>query len=74
MIQMCKKCGTSYNDQTVDHCPACGMTREDRYQKYSKSEVDSFRLGQIKEKKKQVNSFRSNEVIRYERETKRKVY
>ena len=62
-----------YNDETVDHCPACAPNKK-RKRGRRKNEIAEYRKAQVREKKATVNSYRRAEVSRYEREKGKQIY
>jgi hypothetical protein len=81
MILNCEQCGTKYNPEGSYHgsCPLCRIVKrkirqEDRDWVDNKNTIGEFRRDQIRKQQKQVNSFRQNEVIRWERAHKKDSY
>ena len=71
MIQKCDKCWTSYNPQTIDHCPGCGLKK---VKKEKSTEALDFMRSEIAVKKRLVNSTRASDVSKAEREKGIQVY
>lgn len=77
MIVSCLKCGSRYNAQTVERCPACHPTKgkqAGRIAREDRGEIRSFMRASIGEKRKLVNSFRKSEVTKWEREHGKQIY
>jgi predicted nucleic acid-binding Zn-ribbon protein len=58
MIHECEKCGTKYNDDTVDKCPACSFAKR------RKKAIENQKSEKHREKyrmREEIYRFRSNE-------------
>jgi len=77
MIQECETCGTKYNDQTSDECPACCKKLYMQNKMSEKTgDVDAlcYFKQQLGEKRRSVNSTKNAQVSKYESQNKKSVY
>jgi hypothetical protein len=73
MIKECDDCDTKFNTNTVKTCPSCHVWGKP-IRSSKKREVFDYIRDDIKNKRRQVRSYRSSEVSKYERQTGKRVY
>lgn len=69
MIETCARYGHKFNNEFVEHCPQCyPVKRRGKKRKAKQGEIQSFMRTEISSRKKVVNSYRSSNMAKWERE------